>query len=136
MRPLDDLMAKYRQELLPNQLIRIDGKVMAIAVMANAEHSYCRRTCWPIQASPRPRRGRTCAPPLETMKALAGYRGPDDLTWSSNAMPALRKANRIAISNFWRSEAVEVLPGTEKAPTAAPFMPLTAAPGAPPRPGT
>ncbi len=38
VRPLDDLVAKYGQHLQPNQLIRIDGKVMAIAMMINVQH--------------------------------------------------------------------------------------------------
>lgn len=38
VRPLDDLVAMYGQQLQPNQLITIDGKVMAIAFMANAQH--------------------------------------------------------------------------------------------------
>lgn len=35
IRPLDDLVAKYGQHLKPNQLIRIDGNVMAVAMMVN-----------------------------------------------------------------------------------------------------
>lgn len=38
VRPLDDLVAKYGKDLQPNQLIRIDGKVMAIAILVNAQH--------------------------------------------------------------------------------------------------
>lgn len=38
IRPLDDLVAKYGKHLSPNQLIRIDGKVMAVAMMVNAQH--------------------------------------------------------------------------------------------------
>ncbi len=38
IRPLDDLVAKYGQNLQPNQLIKIDGKVMAIAMMVNTQH--------------------------------------------------------------------------------------------------
>ncbi|MEE2716079.1 MAG: extracellular solute-binding protein, partial [SAR324 cluster bacterium] len=38
IRPLDDLVAKHGQHLKPNQLIRIDGKVMAVAMMVNAQH--------------------------------------------------------------------------------------------------
>lgn len=43
IRPLDDLVAKYGQQLLPNQLIKIDGKVMAIAFLANGQHLVMRR---------------------------------------------------------------------------------------------
>jgi len=38
IRPLDDLIAEYGQDLKSNQLISIDGKVMAVAFMANAQH--------------------------------------------------------------------------------------------------
>ncbi|MEC3862637.1 extracellular solute-binding protein [Mesobacterium sp. TK19101] len=38
IRPLDDLIAKYGQQLRPNQLIKIDGKVMAVAMMVNNQH--------------------------------------------------------------------------------------------------
>ncbi|MFS4580144.1 ABC transporter substrate-binding protein [Phaeobacter sp. C3_T13_0] len=42
IRPLDDLVAKHGQSLKPNQLIKIDGKVMAVAFMANAQHLFVR----------------------------------------------------------------------------------------------
>jgi multiple sugar transport system substrate-binding protein len=43
IRPLDDLVAKFGTDLAPTQLIKIDGKVMAIAFMANAQHLYFRK---------------------------------------------------------------------------------------------
>ena len=43
IRPLDDLVAEYGQDLLPNQLITINGQVMAVAFMANAQHLVYRR---------------------------------------------------------------------------------------------
>ncbi len=42
IRPLDDLVAKHGQSLEPHQLITIDGKIMAVAFMANAQHLYYR----------------------------------------------------------------------------------------------
>ena len=42
IRPLDDLVAKYGQQLKPNQLVRVDGKIMAIAMMVNAQHMMYR----------------------------------------------------------------------------------------------
>lgn len=42
LRPLDDLVAKYGQGLKKKQLITIDGKVMAVAFMVNAQHLYYR----------------------------------------------------------------------------------------------
>ncbi len=38
IRPLDDLVAKHGKDLKQNQLITINGKVMAVAFMANAQH--------------------------------------------------------------------------------------------------
>ncbi len=38
IRPLDDLVEKYGQNLSPNQLIRVDGKIMAVAMMVNTQH--------------------------------------------------------------------------------------------------
>jgi len=38
IRPLDDLVAEYGADIPARQLITIDGKVMAVAFMANAQH--------------------------------------------------------------------------------------------------
>lgn len=38
IRPLDDLVEKYGQNLKPNQLIRINGEIMAVAMMVNTQH--------------------------------------------------------------------------------------------------
>jgi len=43
IRPLDDLVAAHGQDLSPNQLITINGKVMAVAFMANAQHLVYRK---------------------------------------------------------------------------------------------
>ena len=43
IRPLDDLIAKYGKALRPNQLIKVDGKTMAIALMVNMQHLVYRR---------------------------------------------------------------------------------------------
>ena len=42
IRPLDDLVAKYGQGLKKTQLVTINGKVMGIAFMANAQHLFYR----------------------------------------------------------------------------------------------
>lgn len=42
VRPLDDLVAKHGKGLKENQLVKIDGKIMAIAFMANAQHLFYR----------------------------------------------------------------------------------------------
>ncbi|MEM7487671.1 MAG: extracellular solute-binding protein [Pseudomonadota bacterium] len=38
IRPLDDLVAKYGEGLADNQLIRVDGQIMAVAMMVNTQH--------------------------------------------------------------------------------------------------
>jgi multiple sugar transport system substrate-binding protein len=43
-RPLDDLIAEYGQNLQDSQLIRVGDNVMAIAFMANSQHSYWRKS--------------------------------------------------------------------------------------------
>ncbi len=43
IRPLDDLVEQYGQQLTPNQLIRVDGKIMAIAMMVNTQHLMYRK---------------------------------------------------------------------------------------------
>ena len=43
VRPLDDLIAKHGSSLKKNQLITVDGKVMAVAFMANAQHLFYRQ---------------------------------------------------------------------------------------------
>ena len=44
LRPLDDMVAKYGQNLNKSQLITIDGKVYAVAFMANAQHLFYRES--------------------------------------------------------------------------------------------
>ena len=43
IRPLDDLVAKHGGDLQSSQLIKINGKIMAIAFMANAQHLMYRK---------------------------------------------------------------------------------------------
>ena len=38
IRPLDDLVSAHAPNLSPNQLIKVDGKTMAISMMVNAQH--------------------------------------------------------------------------------------------------
>ena len=42
IRPLDDLVKKYGKGIQDSQLITIDGKIMAVAFMANTQHLYYR----------------------------------------------------------------------------------------------
>lgn len=43
IRPLNDLVEQYGQNLSPTQLIRIGDDIMAVAFMANAQHLYVRQ---------------------------------------------------------------------------------------------
>jgi ABC-type glycerol-3-phosphate transport system substrate-binding protein len=43
VRPLNDYVAKYGQGIAKSQLITVDGNVMAIAFMANAQHLFYRQ---------------------------------------------------------------------------------------------
>lgn len=43
IRPLNDLVEKFGGKLKKNQLITIDGKIMAVAFMANAQHLFYRK---------------------------------------------------------------------------------------------
>lgn len=43
IRPLDDLIAAHGQDIPKSQLITIDGKVMAVAFMANSQHLVYRK---------------------------------------------------------------------------------------------
>ena len=43
IRPLDDLVAKYGKSLRPNQLIKVDGKIMAVALFVNLQHLQYRK---------------------------------------------------------------------------------------------
>ena len=43
VRPLDDYVAKYGGDLKKSQLITINGKVMAVAFMANSQHMFYRK---------------------------------------------------------------------------------------------
>ncbi|WP_170464393.1 ABC transporter substrate-binding protein [Ruegeria arenilitoris] len=43
VRPLNDLVEKYGENISPNLLITIDGNVMAVAFMANSQHLFSRK---------------------------------------------------------------------------------------------
>ena len=67
IRPLDDLVAKHGASLKPNQLIRIDGKIMAVAFMANAQHLIVREDILEQVGKPVPT---TYEEVLETAEAI------------------------------------------------------------------
>jgi ABC-type glycerol-3-phosphate transport system substrate-binding protein len=43
IRPLDELVSAYGQGLAENQLIRVDGQIVAVAMMVNAQHLMYRK---------------------------------------------------------------------------------------------
>ncbi|MBO9446343.1 extracellular solute-binding protein [Ruegeria sp. R14_0] len=43
VRPLNDLVEKYGENISPNLLITIDGNIMAVAFMANSQHLFSRK---------------------------------------------------------------------------------------------
>ena len=43
VRPLDALVEEYGQHLKPNQLIRVDGQIMAVGMMVNTQHLMYRK---------------------------------------------------------------------------------------------
>lgn len=55
IRPLDDLVAKYGQDLKENQLIRINGKIMAVAFQVNAQHLMYRKDIFDQLGLPEPK---------------------------------------------------------------------------------
>ncbi|MEG9862877.1 MAG: extracellular solute-binding protein [Parvularculales bacterium] len=67
IRPLDDLVAKHGKNLKPSQLIRIDGKIMAVAFMANAQHLVVREDILKQVGKPVPK---TYEEVLETAEAI------------------------------------------------------------------
>jgi hypothetical protein len=73
IRPLDDLVAKYGQDLSPNQLIRVDGQIMAVAMMVNTQHLMYRRTSSMILVSMFQRLGtRSLSPPRRSRSWRGG----------------------------------------------------------------
>ncbi len=67
IRPLDDLVAKHGQHLKKSQLITVDGKIMAIAFMANAQHLFVRKDILDQVGKPVPA---TYEEVLETLQAI------------------------------------------------------------------
>lgn len=43
IRPLDDLVAQYGADIPKGQLVTVDGKIVAVAYMANAQHMFYRK---------------------------------------------------------------------------------------------
>ncbi len=125
IRPLDDLVAKHGGDLQSSQLIKINGKIMAVAFMANAQHLMYRKDVLADLGISVPKtyeemlaaaeKIRSSANPsvnseaginaLNMMKSLSEYMNPDFLTHDSNATNAEYRAGNIALLNMWGSRA-------------------------------
>ena len=82
IRPLDDLVAAHGQQLQDSQLIRVDGKIMAIAFMANSQHLFYREDVLAENGIAVPTSFEEVFAASEQLRA-AGYETP----LSSNFMP-------------------------------------------------
>ncbi|SMX46248.1 ABC transporter substrate-binding protein [Maliponia aquimaris] len=82
IRPLDDLVAKHGQQLLDSQKIVVNGKIMAIAFMANSQHLYYREDVLAENGIEVPQTYDELFAAAEKLKAT-GYETPI----SSNFMP-------------------------------------------------
>ena len=69
IRPLNDLVEKYGQSLKKNQLITIDGKIMAVAFMANAQHLFVRKDILDKVGKPVPKTWEEVADAAEAIKS-------------------------------------------------------------------
>ena len=76
VRPLDDLIALYGQQLQPNQMIKIDGKVMAIAFMANAQHLMYRKSVLEAAGIAPPKTYEDMVAAAVTLKEKGGIASP------------------------------------------------------------
>lgn len=78
VRPLDEYVEKWGQDLQESQLIRVDGKIMAIAYMVNAEHLFYREDILaengievPTSFDEMLAAGRSCAMPGSQTRSLS-----------------------------------------------------------------
>ena len=76
IRPLDDLVAKYGQQLQESQLIRVDGKIMAIAFMANAQHMFYRKDILEANGIPVPKSYADVLAAAETLRSKGVMQSP------------------------------------------------------------
>ena len=75
IRPLNDLVAKHGGSLKKSQLITIDGNVMAVAFMANAQHLYYRKDILE----------KVSVAPPDDIRGRSGCRRGDQGCWNSRA---------------------------------------------------
>jgi len=134
VRPLNDLVEKYGANLKPNQLITIDGKVMAVAFMANSQHLFSRKPIvmnmkvgWnvgevfnlfyfahggelfePGSAVPSVNNA-TGVAALNSIKSLVEFSHPDHLSQASNETQAIWEAGQAALGIMWGSRGGAIL---------------------------
>jgi len=115
VRSLDDLVAKHGGALKKNQLITVDGKIMAIAFMANAQHLFYRKDILEEAGVDVPASYEDVLAAehglatLNMLKSLSEYMNPDYLTFDSNVVQAEWEAGNAALSNLWGSRTAAVL---------------------------
>lgn len=83
VRPLDDLVAKYGQNLRPNQLIRSDGKIVAIAMMVNAQHLMYRKDIFDQLGIAEPKTYDEVFAAAEKIKQAGSVKYPFGGTWKT-----------------------------------------------------
>ncbi len=83
IRPLDDLVAEFGQGLQESQLVRINGQIMAVAFMANAQHLFYREDILADNGIAVPTTFDEMIAAAETLRANGAMEYP----LSSNTMP-------------------------------------------------
>lgn len=84
IRPLDDLVAKYGQKLKPNQLIKVDGKIMAIALAVNMQYLQYRKDIFDKLGIPVPQTYEDVLAAAEKIKNAKVVQYPFGATYKSD----------------------------------------------------
>ncbi|MEV8468692.1 sugar ABC transporter substrate-binding protein [Fluviibacterium sp. DFM31] len=106
VRPLDDLVAKHGGQLTNSQKVIVDGKIMAIAFMANSQHLFYREDVLAEHGIKVPTTFDEVFAAAETLQA-AGYATP----LSSNFMPGWNIAAEF-VNTYLGTGADFFKPGT------------------------
>ncbi|PHQ82355.1 MAG: sugar ABC transporter substrate-binding protein [Thalassobium sp.] len=107
IRPLDDLVAEYGAQLQESQLIRVDGKIMAVAFMANAQHLFYREDILAENGIEVPTTYAEMFAAAETLRANGVMESP----LSSNYMPGWNVAAEF-VNTYLGTGADFFVPGT------------------------